>query len=417
MKQFSSMTRRNFINFEIDKHMKKIVEIILKKVSPFSILLGGSFARGEGCVKMRGKKIFPYNDYDIYVITEKPVSENVKKILERETSEIIGYEGISILTDFKKQKQIAEKNFYVDLKFLLKKDLWKVLPRLRNYELKTARLLYGKDATKIIKKIDLKDVPLSEGVKLLLDRMSQLSYYYSQKGYDAEFLTYIVQQAYAACLTALLLLSGKYETGYIKNMQNFLKTYRKDFPRLAKKLPNLDKKIGKFIEWRILPTKLPENPEKAWFECRQDILEVTKYFLSVFLKKRIDSIEELSESILKMAVPYYLPYLRSKFNGFAKATIPLLNIYFKFIYFAGLKRKSVRVFFNLHSPDMIIFSVVPYVLFGIEKDGKENQEMVKKATNILNKIYPIKKKVAKKWEELSLEYAEAYFAFYLQKIA
>lgn len=414
MKPFRYTCRNNSVNTLIEEHMKKIVSAILKKITPVAILLGGGFSRGEGPVKVKGKKIFPLNDYDIYVITKKPLNQKVKEALENETSNIMGYKGISVLKDFKKQEQIAEKNFYVDIKFFTIKELKSLLPRLKNYELKTVKVLYGKDVRKSMNSINLKDIPLSEAVKLLLDRMSQLSYYYSTGKYDKENLSYFIQQAYAACQTSLLLLSKKYNVGYYKNMQTLTKTYEKDFPELAEKCPGLDKRIKKFIEWRLKPDKLPENIEAEWFKCREDIYEVTKYVVSNFLNKQIEDIDDLSESILKMAPAYYLPYLEKKFGRIAILSIMPLNFYFKLRYFLAMKRKKPSLFFNLYSPDIIIFSAVPYVLFGVEKDKKDNLERISKAKKLLNSIYFIK---SKNWEDLSLEYCDAYFTFYLQKFA
>ena len=138
-------------------------------------------------------------------------------------------------------------------------DLKKLLPRIRTYELKNhSLLLYGENFRNLIPEYDLKDVSLSEGAKLLLDRMSQMIEYYSiEDKHDEDFLNYIIQQTYAACCTALLQLSGKYQIGYNKSMEILNQTYKKDFPELYKKIPNLHLKIKEFIKWKINPEKLP----------------------------------------------------------------------------------------------------------------------------------------------------------------
>jgi len=411
----------------IDDKIRIQLEIIIQTIRDEipdvkSIILGGGFSRGEGSVKLIKNKIFPLNDYDIYVITEKSYDEKFIDKIANKAANKIGYKGIAILHEFKKSEQKIEKNFYIDLKCLTEKQLKKLLPRLRYYELKySTEIIYAKDKEdyrNLIPSFKLNQIPFAEGAKLLLDRMSQMCCYFSasKKNYDKDMLLYIIQQAYASCLTSLLLISKKYQVGYYKNMQKLLKTYKKDFPKLNKTIPDLDKRIKRLIEWKLNPNKEIKNPEETFFQCRKDIFEVTKYFLSFYLKKEIKDIDDLSKVILKMASVYYKPYLREKFGILAPILNPLLNLYFKYKYFTRMKNKIFSGFCNIQSPDMIIFAAVPYVLFGIDKNKEkiiENQEMIGKAQELLSKISKIK---GKGWEQLSLDYANAYFAFYLQKL-
>ncbi len=317
-----------------------------------------------------------------------------------------------------------KENFYIDLKCDNPSDLRNLLPRIRTYELRNhSLLLYGKDFRNLIPDYNLKDTPLSEGAKLLLDRMSQMIEYYSGDGkYEKDFLTYIIQQAYAACCTSLLLLSGKYQIGYKKSMEIFKKTYKKDFFKLYKKVPDLDKKIEQFNKWKINPKKLPfKDIEGEWFIAKKNILEVSKYFFSIFLKKEIKDYEDLAKSISDMRTKFYHPYLnailknRFKINFGKLSVIPIriVTLLFKYKYYKRLKKFGIAAFFPPgKSPDLVIFSTIIYLIDSIEK-RKVDKAKLEKGRRILNKIYPCE---GKNWEGVSIDYANAYIAFFLQKI-
>jgi len=417
------------ISKEADKKIEEDMRIIcdeLKRRIPnvLSIILSGGFSRGEGPVKIEKNKMYPYNDYDIQVICNfKLDKEEIDKIAT-EISEKLGYKGIAIFYPFKKEQQKMKDNFYIDLKCDMPKDLKKLLPRIRTYELKNhSLLLFGEDYRNLIPGYNLKDIPLSEGAKLLLDRMSQMVEYYSTTGkYEKEFLTYIIQQAYAACCTALLLLSGRYQIGYKKAMEIFKENYEKDFPELYEKIPDLHKKIEKFVLWKINPKKLPKNVEEEWFIAKNNILEVSKYFFSKFLNKKILSLDDLSKSILGMGKKFYMPFLNGKLEkdfGIKNKIISLLiwpsvPFIFKHKYYNRLSSFGIRKpsLFFARSPDLVIFGSVPFIIGSIDKSNV-NMELLKQGKELLNTVYPTK---GETWEDISLDYANAYIAFYLQKI-
>ncbi len=410
---------------KIESDMKIICKEILNRITNVeSIILTGGFSRGEGAVKIEKGKIFPYNDYDIQVISETKISkEDIDKI-SIQISEKLGYKGIVNFYPFKKENQKMKNNFYIDLKINSAEDLRKMLPRIRTYELKNnSRILYGKDPRYSIPNYSLRDIPLSEGAKLLLDRMSQMIEYYSlDKKHEEEFLTYIIQQAYAACCTSLLLLSKKYEIGYEKSMHILKDTYRKDFPKLCDKIPDLTEKIEQFIKWKLNPEKLPNNNvEKEWFIAKKNILEVSKYFFSRFLHKKIETIEELSKAISNMKREFYSPYIKvmKKFkvrgvDWFDKSIGYLLvPFWFRHLYNRRLKRLSIEFKTRKSSPDLVIFSSLIYLISTIKEENKIDERELSKGKDILSLVYPVN---GKDWEEITIDYANAYIAFFLQKI-
>jgi len=416
---------------KVEQDMKIICQEILEKISRenvYSILLTGGFARGEGAIKIEKEKIFPYNDYDIQIISEKETSKNEIDKISGEISEKLGYRGIGNFYPFKKENQKAKENFYLDLKCNSKESLKKMLPRIRTYELRNeSKILYGEEKwgelRELIPNYKLEDIPLSEGAKLLLDRLSQMIEYYStEKRHENEFLTYIIQQAYTACCTSLLFLKKKHQIGYKKAMEILKENYRQDFPELYEKIPNLDKKIEEFVNWK-LDKKKPKkkNIEEEWFICKESLLEVCKYFFSRFLNKKIDSIEQLSKAIASMKKEFYSPYIsamrKHKIRGMKGVDnllgFLLVPILFRYKYNQRLKELGIDFKTKSKSPDLQIFSSLIYIADSIKMENKVDEIMLGKGKERLSKIYPVK---GNNWEEISTDYANAYIAFFLQKI-
>ena len=389
---------------KIEKDMKFIVKSIKEKIpSVISIILTGGFSRGEGPVrKIKGKWI-PYNDYDIQVLAKEKLSKERVDDIATEISKKLGYGGIEeIFYPFKKENQKFIESFYIDLKCDSPGDLKKLLPRIRNYELKNnSVILWGRDLRNLIPDYPLDKIPLSEGAKFLLDRMSQMIEYYSTKGsYDKEVLTYFIQQAYAACCTSLLLLNKKYQIGYNKSMKILKENYKKDFPELYGKIPDLHLKIEQFIKWKTNPKKLPnQNVEEEWFIAQNNILEVSKYFFSKFLGKKIQTLEELSYAILNMRRKFYSPYIKEivktkigfNFEIFDFILLPASSLLLKYKYYKRLKILGINKPSVLlgKSPDLIIFSSLVYLIGAIDEEVVDIS-LLKKGKKILMNIYPCK---------------------------
>jgi len=411
---------------KIEQDLNLIVKEILKKDSKIiSIILTGGFGRGEGPVKETKDKIILYNDYDLQVVSQTKISKEEVDELSGKISKKLGFSGIVNFYPFEKEKQKIKDNFYLDIKFYTIKELKNLLPRVRTYEFKNdSTVVYGKDIRNIIPNYNLNEIPLSEGIKFVLDRMSHLIEYYSvEKNYDREFLTYSICQAYSAICTALLMFSRKYEIGYEKSAEIFSENYKKDFIELYKKIPELDKKIKEYVLWR-LDSKKPEveNLEEEWKIVARNILEVAKYLLSKFLNKKIETTEDLSNAILSMREKFYAPYVKDileKNLGFSndfliKSVIPFVSFVLKYKFYNRLKKRkieNVKIFFN-KSPDLIIYGSAPFILNSVLEKEIDN-EILKRGQDLLKKIYPTK---SKNWEKISVEYANAYISFFLQKI-
>ena len=70
------MITESDINTVLDKHISIIVNNILNALEhkPESIYLVGGYGRGEGSWFVNDGQLSPYNDYDLSVITDYPLS-------------------------------------------------------------------------------------------------------------------------------------------------------------------------------------------------------------------------------------------------------------------------------------------------------------------------------------------------------
>jgi hypothetical protein len=413
------------VNGMIGRQLETVCDVLLKSVPAVqSIILTGGFARGEGPVKVKGGRIYPYNDYDITAVSGRPPGKEEVDAIATAASESIGSRGIKIFYPFRKEGQKLKDNFYVDLKVVARDELLSSAPRIRNYELRNHGLvLYGSDLRNLVPDFSLSEIPLSEGMKLLMDRMSQLVEYFSVNGrYDPEFLTYIIQQAYAACCTSLLLLSGKYRIGYVQAMKVLEETYEKDFPQLHEKVPGLAASVKKYTQWKLNPGKLPDvDVEAAWFRARDDIFEVSKFFFSKVTRKDVRTVGDLSAAISRSGRMLHEPFLRARFGALWPLAHPLAVLYLKRKYKERVKTQN-RGFRGVglmaRSPDELIFSALPYVAMSLERKGRSfpvNEDYRKKALAILREVYP-QEGGDSGWDGLTLYYAGAYIAFFMQKL-
>ena len=411
---------------KVEKDMSIIVNELKKIPKVISIILTGGFGRGEGPIKKIKNKIALYNDYDVQVVSEIAMDKEKVDRLSEEISKKLGFSGIINFYPFVKERQKIKDNFYLDLKFYTLKELKELLPRIRTYEFRNdSTILYGKDIRKLIPNYSLKKISLSEGIKFVLDRMSHLIEYYSlEKNHDEEFVAYSICQAYSAMCTALLLLSKKYEIGYKKSSDIFFNNYKKDFPELNKKIPSLGKKIKEYAKWRLdAEKKKIKNIDEEWRNVGRNIIEVAKYILSKFLNKNICTLDELSDSIFEMKEKFYSPYVKEILKnkiGFenkllVKFLTPFVSLVLKYKFYQRLKKRkmqSLKIFFS-RSPDMTIYASAPYILGAILEENKIDKQILKKGQEIFKRIYPTN---SLEWESVSVEYANAYIAFFLQKI-
>src|SRR3989344_6120163 len=165
---------------EVEDYLKEKIQIIsevIKERIPdtISVIMSGGFGKGEGSISYENKKIILINDFDMYVVTKREHSEEEINDVAQESSRKIGKKGISSFVKFNKDRPILEEFFYIDLKAIPFNQLKKLPPMVKFYDLRnSSQVVYGKDLLKYIPDFKAEKLPLAEGARFLLNRMSHL---------------------------------------------------------------------------------------------------------------------------------------------------------------------------------------------------------------------------------------------------
>ncbi|MFH1786553.1 MAG: hypothetical protein ABH829_02840 [archaeon] len=428
------------MNEKIEAILDIVIDEIRKDIPDLkSVIVGGSFGRKEGSVVVDREGIHPINDFDVFAITEKPYPEEVLNRIGLRASKKIGKKGIISFKRFDKRKLAdLRKYFYVDLKAIPLEKLKKLPPMIRYYELKNASLtVYGDDVYDKFPDFKIEDLPLAEGIRLLLNRMSHLIEFFFPEFVTKEkneiahqhFLMHAIK-IFNDSAGALLLLNGKYVPTYVQRAQMIVKTFDKDFPQLKKVMPSYTKRVREFSNLKVkMDFSAYSNKDfELWTDSRFYIGEVAKYYVSKFTGKDIWDWDEFSKVFYRDVVKnYYKPYLMYSFRipGFVAAVLsPFVQYYLNILYFLRIKREFGRVhlpcLLKIRSPELTFFSAAPLIIFSLKDDGTVDLEMLERGRKLLGKTFPVDAKYKgadiKYWEEIAHSYANAYILFAFLKI-
>jgi len=438
-KNFRFINQDGEANLQIRKYLELTVSYFLKELPGIrSILLAGGFGRGEGSVVInKDNQVIPQNDFELFLITEQPVEEELINKLANDVSQKfnIGQVGADF---YNFEREIYANTFYLDVKVIPRKKLPSLLPMFRYYELKHASyILWGEDLRDEIPDFKIKDFPLTEGLRLLLNRMALLCHYFSfdflkKMSYSEKHgLMYLGYKASIDLAGALTQLDHSYKPSYLKRANQIKKNYKKNFPELFKKIPKLPKIIFQATQFKLNPDFSQNvDPYKFWLERKKYIKEVTLYFSQKFFNKKFKNIFQLADFLYQKGHQFYyhnyLNYfvqnkikLKFKTNFFAYLLIPILNILF---FFRILKTKNFfypRVLLNSRAPDLTMFAAMIYILYGVEAKRKINKHHFNKAKYYLSKTYPITKadgSLVDQWEQLKDDFSNAFLLFSFLKM-
>jgi hypothetical protein len=93
---------------EADKLVQQYLDIIIKEIkentpSLRSIILAGGYGRGEGAVEFVKKKPRLLNDMDLYLISDKQLSDEFLEKLGQNCSKLIGKGGLEYPENYNKK--------------------------------------------------------------------------------------------------------------------------------------------------------------------------------------------------------------------------------------------------------------------------------------------------------------------------
>ncbi len=340
----------------VQAKVRKVTKIIVQEINPLSVLMFGSFGKGEGTILNR-KEIF--NDFDIYIITEKKILDAELDRVGKKASAAIGMGGKEFIeTDGSGYRR--KEFFHVDLRAIQLKDLPKLKPTTRTFEIKySTQLLHGNDYRDLIN-INEKDLPLSEGWRHMINKSCLLLLAMDERRLKGKFKAdeklisiYYALKTFMGCGEALLLLRRKFSGTYMGRAELFRKYYGKEMPQLAKQIEFATK-----MKCDFQPAKI-KDPVRFWKEARDAMYFTIRYLAQHDLHIFATSKEELMRKIYKkLPLKYHVPYLQ-----IGKAAVPLqyglTGLYFLRTKYAPALLKwrdaGVRVFMPafllLHAPE------------------------------------------------------------------
>lgn len=348
----------------VEKELQIVKDIIIKEINPISIILFGGFGKGEGTIQKQGNKIIPLNDYDIYLITKNKLNENKLNELGMKCSKAIGKGGLEY-SSHPTEKYDENKFFHVDIRCISYKDLKKLLPTQRTYELKSSKIIYGEN---ILHKIPEVVVPVSDGIRLLFNKMHHLLL---SRDTDKKFKLMHISKAFLDCCTALLIYENKMRPTYRERNLVFQKT---NFPR------ELKKRVKWATKMKTNPNFNVKNISKLWNEARDWVFYSLKYILSDRLKTREDVANYVYK---KLPYTYFTPYTKNKY------LFPL-QYYLNILYFIrGIKNRKFLIRPLLSWRDVGLKLSIP-IMFYIYNDKENSRIYLKKITG---KTEPLKERI------------------------
>lgn len=424
---------QDFIDFSVQAHIDLAVAKIKKRMpQAVSVILVGGFGRAEGSVKICGQNIEPLNDYDMYVIMPRneKVSEKKADKLMKEIEKEAGTSGFSLY-------ESSKKAYYFDIRFLSRNKLSKLPPFIKYYEMKhSSYIVYGRDIREEIAEYKPHELPLSEGVRFLFNRLSSITLWtptdllqnkrVSQWKLDA--ILYDVSKSYIEICTLLCQMAGVYAPTYTARSVNLIGIYNKKFPELAKQMPDLAKKVSYYTELKLKPNyENINNHLNRWFECRNDILKVLEFALNKIYGANFDNFSA------KASNKYFRPYMISILPKFVKPTAVfettkvalafLAENYMNLLWLLRLKKFEKKIYlplaFNLSDPGIKIFHSLLFINGALLKNGQINNKKIKKGIHILQSVFPLKNKQINNLDEYQAlvdQYIRAWKLYYFQSL-
>lgn len=387
-------------------YLDKIIRSFVQDCNPISILLIGGFGKGEGSVHFVDGKPVPFNDFDLYVVTDEKLSDEQLDKISMNASKEIGMGGLEIAY-YPQNGYDANKYFHVDVRCLPRDKLKNLMKIQRYYEIKHgAQVIYGKDILGEIIDIRSDELPASDGLRNLFNKLHtmllglQREYNEDQKKVRI-FWSY---KSYMSICEALLMLDKKFAPTARKRSELFSQIYRESFPYLSSKFPDLPEKVQKAVDFKTRPD-FDIDAEKLWNESLKDILMVFEYYV-----KRMSGADGVGEAINeKLPYSYFEPFLKEKIGFNFWPSQYVLNLGY-----SAILMKEKEFYFKplLNWKDVGLRMVLPiYYLLKYKATGHE--VYINRAYDELKKFIRVERKDFWYLKERALR---AYGLYYEQRL-
>jgi hypothetical protein len=366
---------------KIQEDIETIKKIILKKFNPRAIILFGGFGHGGGSFKINEKKVTPLNDYDLYLIMNKKINDSVLEELGKKCSKALGRGGMEIVENF---QNIYDENkfFHVDLHSLEYKNLGRLYPTQRSFDLKTSLVVWGDK--NVLDKIPEIKISKSDVIRLLFNK---LNHFAIAKGNSNTIKSIYAVKGLTDLCSALLIFYDKYDSRYQEREEIFQEL---DVPDRLKKL------VSEATKSKLLYGYSVKNTEKFFSESKKWVEWTLRKIIKEYLK-----IDSEDWKIICRKMYDRLPYLY--FNDYLRSRYLFIGQYYLNILFfiSGLRKGKFLIKSLMRWRDAGLIIGISMILYSFEEEN-EAEKYIKKITNSRNSL---KKRIL-----------ELYSIYYLQKL-
>jgi hypothetical protein len=266
----------------IEGHMQLLKSLCVTHIGAnlVSLVLGGSFGRGEGSVLIdRNGTVEPLRDYDVRLIVRQPV---LRDRIERVRAEFM---RLSKLGDTDEHFS-GQRGFSLTLEPLTQQQLTTSFVRdrdLRAYDfLNASQVLFGEDHAPALR-FPAASIPKVNGLRLLYKKMIGLVGHRDRLAIAGDVrrtLIYECDKTFVEICTALVLLAGAYVASYQARAELFAQHWQDWFPDLARDCPDLSDQIYRATQEKLCPGSTSVLPaDQAFEQARAALLAVHRFYV------------------------------------------------------------------------------------------------------------------------------------------
>lgn len=369
----------------VDSILKEIVTEIVSAFHPDSIILDGSFAHGEGTVIHTENGIKLLSDFDMLFITDEKVDRSYLKRLTTRLSEKYGTK-VDIYPNRKEKYLNPSKR---------NPSQRTDSPSATMYSRKHgARVLHGVDYLSMMPEYCAKDIPLTEGLRLLFNRLGECLHYMrgdllfsddlEQDG--SEELRFWTYKILISCIEAVLIENERYHFSYAQKWENFLELLAlkgEGAPKILSKIRMKQSILEEAINFKLYGFSDQNlTPGELWFKSIEVWDDVFRSICLRFPGIEFDDYIEFPEQYLAKK-----DSLRD-FRMLPFESTIIQNGYYLYVLLKNDIRPSLKLIKAInHLFPHQIHCIIPLLCFGICRDGMVRKDHIDKCALLLKPFY------------------------------
>lgn len=369
----------------VGAHMKRIVAEITSRMTPKSIILRGSFGRGEGSVCVERGRLRFFSDYEIDVATSSPL---YRSFFAKLSKNLTGEFGVHTSVR------------WVRPDFLIKDRVgpFPIGPAPLSISLYESRYgsqtLFGQDIVESGPPINPSKIQSFSGYQLMLNRMAESLYYLSksaEKKHDSLTVFYWINKIILSCVESLLIVWGRYHFSYRERGRRFIMMAGDQLDFMDDHGVTLSDYVRRATEFKLRPHRrlYLDSVQATWRQVVSICDRVFRHLTSQILGFSFERYHEFPEHYLEYAAHTANEYPRHQFIAWK-----LLDVY-KYL----RKHRRPRGLLSRYDISEEVYALVPLIFIGWISKNTELSLMLREARSHLKKICPLGASSDDLWDE------------------